>query len=64
MARFGERAAAVRLGPAAGVGMDDDVGGREGFEDAVLGLDHHLVGGLEREGRVEVGVQLDVDRGA
>ena len=30
----------MRLGTAARVGMDDDVGGREGFEDAVLGLDH------------------------
>ena len=54
---------AVRLGPAARVGVDDDVGRREGVQHPVLGRHDHLVRRLQGQLRVEVDVHLDVHVG-
>ncbi len=52
------------LGAVLRVGMDDDIGRREGLEHPVLGGDHHVMRLLQAELRIQVRVHLDVHIGA
>ncbi len=51
------------FGAVLGIGVDDDVSGREGLEHPLFGLDHHLVRLLQAELRIQVRVHLDVHVG-
>src|ERR1039458_10148080 len=51
--RLAESAAAVGLGFAVGIGVDDDVRRRKLQQDSALGLHHHVVSLDKVQGRVE-----------